>query len=298
MLAIMTGGASLQVEVRDNEVWLVRNGEPRQLTHDGKSKLQALLSPSHNRIAYYEQCPQSERCIPSIVILDLEGRRTKSFHPNHQADNEETACSSILSIAWSSESTITAECHINPSLSEYVETEISSGAVTRDLFGYGFAPSPDGKRVAHAGWIPHFSPPFAKSNYLQIDNTTIYPLPSGEKPTVRKTTEGAPDVVRTQDSTYYGIHEFESDFAWSPDSQRIALIDCVYDWRATNQESTHGVELNRRCAMPIVSLNGRLKLFSLNATESRDVTGARLLWKSPRQISVTGPGFSKTIDLP
>ncbi len=46
MLAALIGGASLQVEIRDSEVWLIRNGEPK-LTHDGKSKLQALLSPSH-----------------------------------------------------------------------------------------------------------------------------------------------------------------------------------------------------------------------------------------------------------
>ena len=31
---------------------------------------------------------------------------------------------------------IAAECHINPSLSEYVETDLSTGQSIRDLLGY------------------------------------------------------------------------------------------------------------------------------------------------------------------
>jgi hypothetical protein len=43
----------VHVEVRDNEVWLIRNGQSKQLTHDGKAKMQALLSVNDDRIAYF-----------------------------------------------------------------------------------------------------------------------------------------------------------------------------------------------------------------------------------------------------
>src|SRR5256884_252498 len=67
-------------------------------------------------------------------------------------------------------------------MSEYVEIDLSTGQTVRDLVGYNFTVSPNGKEVAHVGWIPHFAPPYAKSEYLQIDHTTIYPLPKGMSP--------------------------------------------------------------------------------------------------------------------
>ncbi len=176
LLALLAGAASIQVDVRDSEVWLIRDGQATQLTHDGKAKLQAVLSPALDRIAYYEECPQAERCLPSVVVMDLAGRRLSVFQPKSEWGG---GCGSILSIAWRGTDVIAAECHINPSLNEYVETDISTGATRRDLVGYWFTPSPDGKRVAHVGWVPHFAPPFAQSNYLQVENTTIYPLPKG-----------------------------------------------------------------------------------------------------------------------
>src|SRR5437867_7395316 len=98
LLLTLVGLATLQVEIRDSEVWLISNRQPKQLTHDGKSKLQAVLSPSHDRLAYYQACPQAEHCTPSIVVLDLEGQRITSFQPNQQATGQ--ACASILSITW------------------------------------------------------------------------------------------------------------------------------------------------------------------------------------------------------
>ncbi len=84
----------LQVEVRSSEVWVIRDGHENQLTHDGKSKLQAVLSPAQNRIAYYEQCPVAEHCRPAVVILDLEGHRIVSFEPKHQALPPVESCAS------------------------------------------------------------------------------------------------------------------------------------------------------------------------------------------------------------
>ncbi len=54
--------SAIRVDVRNNEVWLEQGGQPKQLTTDRKAKIQAVLSPSGNRTAYYEECPESEHC--------------------------------------------------------------------------------------------------------------------------------------------------------------------------------------------------------------------------------------------
>jgi hypothetical protein len=93
------------------------------------------------------------------------------------------------------------------------------------LVGLGFTPSPDNQRIAHIGQFVHFAPPFARSNYLLIDNTTVYPLPKGAKPTGQRPFEASPDVLQESDSKTIGIHEFTAAFSWSPDSRRVAFID-------------------------------------------------------------------------
>ncbi|MGI8960576.1 MAG: hypothetical protein ACR2IV_12585 [Bryobacteraceae bacterium] len=124
LLASLTWADAIRVEVRDNEVWLIQNGQAKQLTRDGKSKLQALLSVPGDRIAYYEQCIQGENCIPSVVILDLEGQRLEAFQPQPAALGQPETCASILNIRWVwADTVIGVECHKNPSLSEYVEID-------------------------------------------------------------------------------------------------------------------------------------------------------------------------------
>src|SRR5437870_13107029 len=130
LVAVLGWPVELRVEVRDSEVWVIRDGNVHQLTHDGKSKLQAELSPGKNRIAYYEQCIEAEHCTPTVIVLDLEGHRITritSFQPTHQAFPPAERCSSILSIAWVGDNAVSAVCHGNPSMSEYVEIDLSTG---------------------------------------------------------------------------------------------------------------------------------------------------------------------------
>jgi hypothetical protein len=142
MLLVSTAWAQVRVEIRDNEVWLIRNEQPKRLTRDGRSKLQVLYSPIFNRIAYYEQCPEMEHCTPSVVVLDPDGNRLQSFRPQPSALGDPGPCGSILNISWeSAERTIGVICHVNPSLSEYVEIDPSTGKTFCDLAGLGFTPS-------------------------------------------------------------------------------------------------------------------------------------------------------------
>ncbi len=120
-------------------------------------------------------------------------------------------------------------------MSEYVEIDLSTGQTVRDLVGYNFTVSPNGKEVSSCRQrIPHFAPPYAKSEYLQIDHTTVYPLPKGMSPIEQKGLSEWAKVVHQKGLTYQGIHEFMPWMYWSPDSQRIALVDCRYDWKANS----------------------------------------------------------------
>ena len=112
LVAMLGWPVELRVEVRNSEVWVIRDGNGYQLTHDGKSKLQAELSPGKSRIAYYEQCIEAEHCTPTVIILDLEGKPIVSFQPKHGAVPPVEPCSSILSIAWVGNNAVAAICHI------------------------------------------------------------------------------------------------------------------------------------------------------------------------------------------
>lgn len=260
-----------------------------------------MLSPSEQRIAYYDQCPVIEHCIPAVVILDLEGHRISSFHPQMSAVPPHEPCASILSIEWASDNAIAAECHINPSLSEYIETDLTTGQIKRDLLGYDFARSPDGAHVAHVGWIIHFAPPFAQSNYLQIENTTIYPLPQNTKPVEQKGLEEPPQVVHKNGLTYSGIHEFMPRLSWSPDSRRIALVDCTYDWTANSDEAlvaAEGTFSNYACSIAVVSGTGEFTLLPLTDVPHTDLYKSRLSWLDARTLQLEIPHTTKVFTVP
>jgi len=268
----LTWAARPQVEIRANERWVVIDGQPRQLTSDGRSKLQAELSPSATRIAYYEQCPQSENCLTSVIILDLEGRRLQAFRPMAEAIPPGGPCASILGISWLSETTIAAECHYNPSVSEYVETDLTTGKSVKHLLGYGFTPSPDRKCVAHVGPIVHWAAPVDQSNYFFIDGASLYPHPTRGKPVV---------------------HEIIPGFSWSADSQRVAFVDCVSDWIAkgiADDGATPAGELkNRRCSIAVVARTGQFARFSITVADAKRISFS---WDGPHRLSAR---FGRTV---
>ena len=301
LVGLLLWPAQLLVEIRSSEVLVIRDGREIQLTNDGKSKVQAELSPAQNRIAYYEQCIEAEHCTPTVIILDLEGHWITSFQPRHLAFPPAEPCSSILSIAWVGDNAVSAVCHGNPSMSEYVEIDLSTGQTVRGLVGYDFTVSPNGKEVAYVGWIPHFAPPYAKSEYLQIDHTTIYPLPKGTSPVEEKGLPEPPKVVRQEGLLYQGIHEFMPEMYWSPDSQRIALVDCVYDWKAKSAESqseADGEESNRRCSLVVVSRSGKAVLFALEGISEKELRKFSVSWVNPHQLSLETSSVTKTLTVP
>jgi hypothetical protein len=110
------------------------------------------------------------------------------------------------------------------------------------------------------------APAFSVSDGNGIVNLIIYPPPKGRSPVEQEDLAEPPNVVDQKGLTYAGIHEFQSRMSWSPDFQRIAFIDCVYDWTANQPSSLSagdGVESNRRCSVAVVSRKGEASLFPL-----------------------------------
>ena len=286
LLASLAWADTIGVEVRENEVWLIRNGQPAQLTRDGKTKLQAVLSTARDRVAYYEQCVQGENCLPSVIILDLDGNRLQSFQPRSEAIGQSEPCASILDISWVSDRVMAVECHLNLSLSEYIEIDLPTEKTVQDFLGYGFTRSPDLRHVAHVGPIIHFAPPYAQSNYLVIDDITVYPLPKGAKPTVQQV-----DVVRDIGLKSIGIHSFVPRFSWSPDSKRVAFFDCVFDWIGTGASDDGGSPIGNstssKCSIAVVSLTGAFTLIPLREIPAESLDNARVSWAGTGKIRLT-----------
>ncbi len=240
-------------------------------------------SPSGELFAQYTLCSVENPCIPQVVITKRDGTELKRFvAPTHDGP-----CASILDLQWGSGNMIGVTCHANPSLSYYGEVDITSGKLLREYLGYGFVRSPDYEKVAHVGWIIHFAPPWVQSEYLQVGNTILYPLPPGTKPVEQKVLDLAPNVVKERGLVFAGVHGFASPFVWSPDSRRIGFIDCLVDYRLRDDSpeafEEHGQQENRRCFATAVGLDGKFNRKVVPPIQDREFV---LQWSDARTLVV------------
>ncbi len=252
-------------------------------------------SPSGALFAHYTVCSLQHPCIPEVVVTAKDGAEVRRF----QVRGDEGPCGSILGVQWAGENVIGAVCHGNPSLDYYYEVDVASGKVLRRYLGCDFVRSPDYSKVAHAGWIIHFAPPWVQSEYLQVGNTVLYPLPPGMKPLNLKPPEMAPQVVSRKGLVYAGVHEFRSEFVWSPDSRTIGLVDCLVDYRLrdASQEAFDegGRQENRRCFVVAVGLDGRVQKVPLAVTPDRQIL---LKWADRRTLLATYADKTVRVEVP
>ncbi len=245
-------------------------------------------SPSGALFVHYTLCSVQNPCTPEVVITTRNGAELRRFEIRN---DEGVPCASILDVHWASEDIIGAECHGNPSLSYYYEVSITTGKALHEYLGYRFVRSPDLANVAHVGWIIHFAPPWVQSEYLQVGNTIIYPLPPGMKPVEQKLLEMAPEVVTQKGLVYAGAHEFRSRFVWAPDSHKVGLVDCLVDYRLRDDSpdafEEHGKPENERCFAVAVGLDGTFQRTPLPVASSRD---AVLGWTDAHTLRVTYGG--------
>ncbi len=240
-----------------------------------------VASPSGESFAHYTLCSVGNPCIPEVVISNRSGAVVRRF----EVRGDEGPCRSILDVHWASESVVAAECHYNPSLSYYYEVDATRGKVLSELHGYGFVRSPDNSKVAHAGWVMHFAPPWLKSEYLQVGNTVLYPLSPERKPVDLKPLEHPPSVVTRKELVYAGVHEFRRPFVWSPDSRTVGLVDCQADYRLRDESeqafNEGGKRENERCFVVAVDLEGTVHTKPLPTAANRD---AVLRWADNRTL--------------
>ncbi len=248
-----------------------------------------MASPSGALFAQYTPCSVQDPCTPEVVITNRDGTELHRFEVRNE---ERVPCASILDVQWASEGVIGAECHANPSLSDYYEVSIATGKTLHEYRGYRFVRSPDLANVAHVGWIIHFAPPWVRSEYLQVGNTIIYPLPSGMKPVEQKPLEMAPEVVTQKGLVYAGVHGFGSRFpVWAPDSHKVGLVDCLVDYRLRDHSpealEEHGKPENERCFAVAVGLNGAVQKTPLPVAS---FPHAVLEWTDAHTLRVTYAG--------
>jgi hypothetical protein len=252
-------------------------------------------SPAGKLFAHYTLCSGQNPCIPEIVITNRDRAEVRRF----EVRNDEELCASILEVQWAGENIIGVECHGNPSMSYYLEVDIASGKVLRKYLGGSFVRSPDYEKVAHVGWIIHFAPPWVKSEYVQVGNTIVYPLPPGMKPLDQKPLTMAPEVVRTRGLVYAGVHNLHSTFVWSADSRKIGLVDCLVDYRLRDDSpeafEEGGKEENLRCFAVVVGLDGTFRRKRIPPGSYQEFG---LRWTDARTLVVTRAGRSVEVQIP
>jgi len=136
-------------------------------------------------------------------------------------------------------------CEVNPSVGVYQEVDVNTGNAGLSGLGFGFVRSPAGRHLAFAGWVPHFSPPYEKSNHLTIDRENVYPIPG------RKDEEL--NLAKRVGDRYVNIHEFSQPWVWSPDSRLLAVVEREFDWQPGGTDDV-GTEVDTRYYLVVAGL--------------------------------------------
>jgi hypothetical protein len=200
------GSGDIAVFKQDGDLWIKTAAGAKQITDDGELKDAWAISDDGKRIVYTLRPNEEGRHSFAIAIVDTAGKHLKRM----AASQANGPANSVNQVEWIDDTRVGVDYHINPSCSQYSIIDTTTGAIAGNYLGIWFSWSPDKKRLAYVGWMPHFEEQEQPSYYLKINNKTIYPA-NGDA-----------------DATRGGAHHlFLTQLIWSNDSDRVAFVDQV-----------------------------------------------------------------------
>jgi len=228
----------VQIELHDREIYVRESsGQLRQLTHDGKPKENAVLSPSGDRVIYHS--PFNPYTLPPeppiFTVLDVEtGDMIRQIPVRWVARF-------VSSVEWINDQFVMVRgegCFL-------VILNLKTGKQTHNLVGwvrgrgcsdFSFSLSPDKRKIVfHHDFTPRYGPipPELESDYVLLSLVEREP-PSGQ---VKYEYDFSnfkvvyPDVLpwgEIELKRYDDLderHLSKSTFAWSADSRMVAFVE-------------------------------------------------------------------------
>ena len=127
--------------------------------------------------------------------------------------------------------------------------------------------SPDHQVLATAEVSQRFVTPEGAGCHLLLNQHRVYP------PKKRKWFAG-----------YDGVHTFLSELSWSPDSQRVAFVEKIYDWEYTDPFNYDfaGTLKKQKFYLVLVSKDGRTAGYALPPNPD----SATLHWLTADQLAL------------
>ncbi len=204
-----------------------------------------------------------------VCVRDPQNKRISEFTPKDSAGPN----SGITDLYWIDNNRLAIQFHMNPSM-EYLSLTDIHGKELHNYLGYNFSWSHNRKAVAHVGQMIHFTE-WPHSEYIQVNNDTIYPL-SG--PAYGK-------GIKT-------VHSFVPTFAWSEDDSNLALIDEVEGQGAGKYLVI--VPINRHKPARQIKILPKQSA----AIDTLYPNGVKLTWHGNTALTVSTTDGAKCKDLP
>lgn len=216
--------SEIQVKVLNKEIFVVdASGQMRQLTHDGKPKEHATLSPAKDRVIYHGHFdPYKSPPEPVILtVLDLEtGNLVQQVSVNWSARF-------VTDVKWVKDYLVL----VQGEGSFLAVVNLRLGKQTHQLVGSDFSLSPDGAIIIfHHDFNPRYGavPPQFDSDYVLLSLTereSSSGLPGENFRIIYPDLLGWGEVERKNFRDLKDRHHIKNAFFWSPDSRSIAFTE-------------------------------------------------------------------------
>ncbi len=196
---------------KGDDLWIVDDdgSNLKQLTRGGNGGNTPVWSPDGTKIAFFVGFPY-EKTVGKLTVIDASGKISKNLSlPSRNM--EEGYIRFIDKLDWIDSNKIGVEGSMDPSTDVYRMIDLTSGKEIKSYFGAKFVWSTTKTNIAMRGWYPQDAPAEIKSDYIQVDEETIYPT----------------DDVREQEIMQNIIHRFTSYIYWSTNGDQLAVIDVI-----------------------------------------------------------------------